>query len=86
MLICLFNAKGGVSKSTCAVHLTYYLSNIEGKTVSLIDADPMRISSFWTRQLDLDVPVHQLTDPNDFLEQIGDISGAGRLYGNRLSC
>lgn len=75
MLICLFNAKGGVSKSTCAVHLTYYLSKILNKTVSLIDADPMRISSFWTRQLDLDVPVHQLTDPNDFLEQIGDISG-----------
>lgn len=74
MLICLFNAKGGVSKSTCAVHLTYYLSKILNKTVSLIDADPMRISSFWTRQLDLDVPVYQLTDPDDFLEQVGKIS------------
>lgn len=34
----------------------------------------MRISSFWTRQLDLDVPVYQLTDPDDFLEQVGKIS------------
>jgi chromosome partitioning protein len=74
MLICLFNAKGGVSKSTCSVHLTYYLSVVLKKTVRLIDADPMRISSFWTKELDLDVPVYQLTDPNDFLEQIGNIS------------
>ncbi len=70
MLICLFNAKGGVSKSTCSVHLTYYLSVILKKTVKLIDADPMRISSFWTKELDIDIPVFQLTDPNDFLEQI----------------
>ena len=70
MLICLFNAKGGVSKSTCSVHLTYYLSVILKKTVVLIDADPMRISSFWTKELDIDIPVFQLTDPNDFLEQI----------------
>ena len=33
----------------------------------LIDADPMRISSFWMGELDIDVPVFQLTDPNDFL-------------------
>jgi chromosome partitioning protein len=70
MLICLFNAKGGVSKSTCSVHLTYYLSNILKKKVSLIDADPMRISSFWVKQLDIDVTTHQLTAPDDFLEQV----------------
>lgn len=70
MLICLFNAKGGVSKSTCSVHLTYYLSAILKKTVKLIDADPMRISSFWIKELNIDIPVFQLTDPNDFLEQI----------------
>jgi len=70
MLICLFNAKGGVSKSTCSVHLTYYLSVILKKTVKLIDADPMRISSFWIKELNIDIPVFQLTDPNDFLEQI----------------
>ena len=74
MLICLFNAKGGVSKSTCSVHLTYYLRAILNKTVSLIDADPMRISSFWIGQLNLDLPIHQLTDPNDFLEQIPEIA------------
>lgn len=74
MLICLFNAKGGVSKSTCSVHLTYYLKAILKKRVRLIDADPMRISSFWTKELDLDVPIYQLTDPNDFLEQIPNIS------------
>ena len=72
MLICLFNAKGGVGKSTCSVHLTYYLSNILKKRVSLIDADPMRISSFWTKQLDNQVEVYQLTDPNEYLERITD--------------
>lgn len=73
MLICLFNAKGGVGKSTCSVHLTYYLSVILKKKVSLIDADPMRISSFWTKQLDINVPVYQITEPDLFLEQISTI-------------
>ena len=74
MLICLFNAKGGVGKSTCSVHLIYYLSNILKKRVSLIEADPMRISSFWTKQLDNQVEVYQLTDPNEYLERITDIA------------
>ena len=73
MLICLFNAKGGVSKSTCAVHLTYYLSSILKKKASLIDADPMRISSFWVKQLDIEVPVYQITEPDTFLEQVSTI-------------
>ena len=74
MLICLFNAKGGVSKSTCSVHLVYYLSVILNQKVSLIDVDPMRISSFWIGQLDIDVTAFQLTDSNDFLEQVPEIS------------
>ena len=74
MLICLFNAKGGVSKSTCSVHLAYYLCAILKQKVSLIDADPLRISSFWVKQLDIQLEVHQLTNPDDFLEQIGAIA------------
>ena len=70
MLLCLFNAKGRVSKSTCSVHLAYYLSIILKKKVSLIDADPLRISSFWIKQLETDIVVHQLTDPDDYLEQV----------------
>ena len=70
MIICLFNAKGGVSKSTCSVHLAYFLSVILKGTVNLIDADPMRISSFWTKELDIAVRVFQITAPDDFLEQI----------------
>jgi chromosome partitioning protein len=74
MIICLFNAKGGVSKSTCSVHLTYYLAKICNKKTALIDADPMRISSFWLNELDLDLPIFQLTDPDNFLEEISEIS------------
>ena len=74
MLICLFNAKGGVSKSTCSVHLVYYLRVILKQRVSLIDADPLRISSFWVKQLDIDVEIHQLTNPDDFLEQVRAIA------------
>ena len=70
MIICLFNAKGGVSKSTCSVHLAYYISVILKQTVNLIDADPMRISSFWCKQLDVSFGIFQITDPDDFLEQI----------------
>lgn len=74
MIIALFNAKGGVGKSTCSVHLSYYLYKVLKKTTQLIDADPMRISSFWLSQLKLDIPITQLTDPNDFLEQITTLS------------
>ena len=74
MIICLFNAKGGVSKSTCSVHLAYYLVKLCGQKTALIDADPMRISSFWINELDIGIPVFQLTDPDSFLEQIPEIS------------
>lgn len=78
MIVCLFNAKGGVSKSTCSVHLTYYLAKICNQKTALIDADPMRISSFWINELDLDIPIFQLTDPDNFLEQIPEISSKNK--------
>lgn len=34
----------------------------------------MRISSFWLNELDLDLPIFQLTDPDNFLEEISEIS------------
>ena len=70
MIIALFNAKGGSGKSTMSVHLCYYLSQIRSYPVQLIDSDPMRISSFWLSQLELDIPITQLTDPDNLLEQV----------------
>lgn len=70
MIIALFNAKGGSGKSTISVHLSYYLSQIQSDSVQLIDSDPMRISSFWLSQLKLDIPIIQLTDPDNLLEQV----------------
>lgn len=46
MLIAFANSKGGVGKSTLAVHLAVWLFD-HGKKVALLDADKQRSSSTW---------------------------------------
>ncbi|QEG36260.1 MinD/ParA/CobQ/CobA-like protein [Bythopirellula goksoeyrii] len=46
MLIAFANSKGGVGKSTLAVHLAVLLFDL-GKTVALLDTDKQRSSSTW---------------------------------------
>ena len=46
MLIAVLNQKGGVGKSTTAVHLARWLQ-LQGKAVHLADLDPQQTSSFW---------------------------------------
>lgn len=46
MLIAVLNQKGGVGKSTTAVHLARWL-HLQGKAVHLADLDPQQTSSFW---------------------------------------
>ena len=51
MLIAVLNQKGGVGKSTTAVHLARWLQR-RGKTVHLADLDPQQSSSFWLQAAD----------------------------------
>jgi len=46
VLIAVLNQKGGVGKSTTAVHLARWLQ-LQGRPVHLADLDPQQTSSFW---------------------------------------
>ncbi len=69
MITAIVNQKGGVGKSSTAVHLAYWLKQ-QGKSVLLIDSDSQRSSSMWVESLALDLPTIALTDPNELAEQI----------------
>jgi chromosome partitioning protein len=68
MLIAFTNLKGGVGKSTLAVHLASWLCD-QGKRVALIDADTQHSSSIWVQEAERNVRVFPLHDPDEMLEQ-----------------
>ncbi|MGB6295431.1 MAG: AAA family ATPase [Rivularia sp. (in: cyanobacteria)] len=73
-VISLINQKGGCSKSTTAVHLSYWLSN-KGHSVQLIDADAQGSSSTWLKSMeDNSIPVTVLQSPDELLEQIPELA------------
>jgi chromosome partitioning protein len=67
--IALLNLKGGVGKSTTAVHFAIWLHN-QGKSVAFIDADPQQTSSTWLKSLDIGFPVQALLDPEELFERV----------------
>jgi chromosome partitioning protein len=67
-VIAFTNSKGGVGKSTLAVHLAIWLQE-RGHRVAFIDADVQRSSSRWLSQMDQDLLVTCLHTPDDIIEQ-----------------
>ena len=85
MITAIINQKGGVGKSSTAVHYAVWLQQ-RVQSVLLIDSDAQGSSSLWAKSLGLTVITE--TDPNELAENIPDwskgyqrvvIDGAGGL-------
>src|SRR5271169_6806596 len=69
MIIVVANSKGGVGKSTLAVHLAAWLHE-QGHSVTLADCDTQHSSSDWAKEAVPDVKSVRLSDPNDILDRL----------------
>jgi len=67
MFISVVNQKGGVGKTTLAVHLAVWLSE-HGRRVALIDADGQAASSRWVRIADSRITVITESDADRIIE------------------
>lgn len=85
MITALINQKGGVGKSSTAVHLLHWLQQRNQK-VLLIDSDAQGSSSMWVKALGIAAIAE--TDPNELAEKIPEwiegfdqvvIDGAGGI-------
>ena len=66
MIIVVANSKGGVGKSTIAVHLAGWLKE-RGHSVTLADCDTQHSSSEWISEAVPDVKTVRLATPDDIL-------------------
>ncbi len=66
----LINAKGGVGKTTCAVHLTYWLS--QKGSVILVDADAQKSAATWL--LDLNLSCQVCGDPEELQDLVPELA------------
>jgi chromosome partitioning protein len=69
MIIVVANSKGGVGKSTLAVHLAAWLHE-QGHSVTLADCDTQHSSSEWANEAIPDVKTVRLADPSEILDQL----------------
>lgn len=73
MIVAMVNSKGGVGKSTLAVHLAVWWKE-RGGDVALVDADAQEASSVWLHEAASQVPVFRLSTPDDLLDQVPGLS------------
>ncbi|MBI1191515.1 MAG: AAA family ATPase [Tepidisphaera sp.] len=68
-IIAVANSKGGVGKSTLAVHLAAWLDK-QGHRVTLADCDTQQSSSQWIREAAPQVKALCLRDPDDIINDL----------------
>lgn len=73
MILALTNAKGGVGKSTIAVHLAAWLTEQGHRTV-LVDSDVQGSSSAWLAEASPTVPSVRLLTAEDVIAQLPEIA------------
>ena len=73
MIIVVANSKGGVGKSTIAVHLAAWLAE-QGRSVTLADCDTQASSSDWVREAAPGVHVVRLGDADAILDTLPQLA------------
>ena len=73
MIVAMSNSKGGVGKSTLAVHLAVYLKEL-GADVMLVDADAQGSSSVWLRETMPGLDVVRLQTPDVILDRLPELA------------
>jgi chromosome partitioning protein len=76
MIIAVTNSKGGVGKSTIAVHLAGWLAS-QGFRVTLADCDPQHSASEWIKQAAPEVKSVILDTPDDILNEMSRVREGG---------
>ena len=69
MIIAIANSKGGVGKSTLAVHLAAWLQK-QGHRVTLADCDTQQSSSEWIRESVPEIKAVRLDNPDEILNDL----------------
>ena len=73
MIIVLANSKGGVGKTTLAVHLATWLAE-RGRTVILADCDAQQSSGDWLAEAAPDIRTVRLADPTAILDALPQLA------------
>ena len=73
MIVAMVNSKGGVGKSTIAVHLAVWWKE-RGGDAALVDADAQEASSIWLREASPDIPSVRLPSADEILDQVPDLN------------
>lgn len=69
MIYGLTNSKGGVGKTTIAVHLAAYLAG-KKRSVLFIDADPQQSASAWIKELSSSILLESLVTPEEIIRRV----------------
>ena len=73
MIYGLTNSKGGVGKTTIAVHLAAWLAK-KKRTVIFIDADPQSSASQWIKELGLPIQLEQIDSPDTIIHRLAKLA------------
>jgi chromosome partitioning protein len=73
MIFGLTNSKGGVGKTTIAVHLAAFLA-AKKRRVIFIDADPQQSASAWIKELGLSIRLETLDEPEEIIRRVAKLA------------
>jgi chromosome partitioning protein len=73
MIYGLTNSKGGVGKTTIAVHLAAFLAE-KKRRVTFVDADPQQSASAWIKELGLPIHLETLDNPEEIFRRVGKLA------------